>query len=402
MNTDTKTIIREHFNDLPPVVQDVILNSKWESKIRRIVENNKLHIDQGAAIENLVFVTMLGMEVPDDFIQNAQEYANVSEEKAYAISLEVEREIFGLIRKKLVEITDTANTVDDIGRVTDELSKVADDIQVRATSDQSAIQNDTLVVSRNKETVPTLDISGKPKRERKSLKDTIPINYFEKGTSSHSLQNNKAEMDESFAEQDTEEIEVKETVEEKPVAIPIRKDSYREPIETEDAQPKKDLLKPPIKPILLDDGEDEETEKESVHIIESEIPTPEIPTDVTATNPSPQDQIDSVISGNELVQQDITEAETANKKGLFGLFKKKKVSPENNEAEQVEKNTTEAKEDAPTSIVAEGLAKPLVTQKEQILFGKMEVKKDAPKPDFVEKPQTAYDSPTDPYRESPE
>ncbi|MDA8611265.1 hypothetical protein N9L18_00140 [Candidatus Pacebacteria bacterium] len=124
-----KTLIQEHFNELPSVVQDVVLNSNWEEKIRRIVSNYKLHIDQGAAIENLVFVTMLGMETPEDFVENAKVYANVSEEQAFSISAEVERSIFGDVRKKLIEITDTAETVGDIDRVTDELSKVADDIE---------------------------------------------------------------------------------------------------------------------------------------------------------------------------------------------------------------------------------------------------------------------------------
>ena len=122
-------VIKEHFNELPSVIQDVILNSAWEEKIRLVVKRNNLHIDQGSAIENLVFVTMLGMETPEDFVKNSKEYANVSDEQALRISQEVERMIFKEIREKLIRITESSDTVGDIDRVTDELSQVASDIE---------------------------------------------------------------------------------------------------------------------------------------------------------------------------------------------------------------------------------------------------------------------------------
>lgn len=127
--SNAKVIIREHFDELPEVVQDVILNSNWEYKIRNIVRDNNLHVDQGAAIENLVFVTMLGMESPENFIENAKDFANVDEKAAIKISEEVEDSIFTGIRRRLMDITENADTVGDIGRVTDELNKVSDAIE---------------------------------------------------------------------------------------------------------------------------------------------------------------------------------------------------------------------------------------------------------------------------------
>lgn len=129
---ENKKIIYEQFQTLPKIIQDTILNSNWQEKIRRIVKNNNLHLDQGAAIENLVLITMLGIETPENFVENAKEYAEVTEEQAYTISNEVEREVFSDIRKKLIEITETANTVDEIERATNELNKVADDIEKEA------------------------------------------------------------------------------------------------------------------------------------------------------------------------------------------------------------------------------------------------------------------------------
>lgn len=132
INQETKQLIAEQFKRLPAVVQDIVLTSGWEEKIRRIVQNNKLHIDQGAAIENLVFLTMLGIEGAELFAKNAEEYARVSPTQAEAIALEVEREIFHEIRQKLMEITETHDTIEEVERVTNELTKVDDDIEQRA------------------------------------------------------------------------------------------------------------------------------------------------------------------------------------------------------------------------------------------------------------------------------
>lgn len=129
MNNELKNIIQEQFKLLPKIIQDTILNSNWEEKIRRVVKNNNLHVDQGAAIENLVLITMLGIETPETFVQNAKEYAEVSEEQAYTISSEVEREIFGDIRRKLIELTDTTDTVEEIDHTANELDRVASAIE---------------------------------------------------------------------------------------------------------------------------------------------------------------------------------------------------------------------------------------------------------------------------------
>ncbi|MFA7193668.1 MAG: hypothetical protein WC087_02010 [Candidatus Paceibacterota bacterium] len=151
MDNDTQSIIKEQFKTLPPVIRDTITGSNWQEKIRRVVKNNNLHVDQGAAIENLVFITMLGIETPETFVRNAKEYAGVSDDQAYTISNEVEREIFGDIRRKLISITETADTVADVDReANSQLNRVAQDIE-------SAVK-----------------INSKP-----SLKNKIPSDYFE-------------------------------------------------------------------------------------------------------------------------------------------------------------------------------------------------------------------------------
>lgn len=156
MDSETQNIIASQFKELPEVIQDTITGSNWQEKIRRVVKNNNLHVDQGAAIENLVFITMLGIETPQRFVQNAKEFAKVSDDQAITISNEVEREIFGDIRRKLIAITETADTIADVDReANSQLNKVAQDIE-------NAVK---------KSPAP----NTKP-----SLKNKIPVDYFEK------------------------------------------------------------------------------------------------------------------------------------------------------------------------------------------------------------------------------
>lgn len=204
MDTESKEIIKNQFKNLPQVIQDTILNSNWQEKIRRVVTVNNLHIDQGAAIENLVLITMLGIETPENFVQNAKEYANVSEEQAYNISAEVEREIFGDIRKKLIDITDATGTVAEIDQATNQLDKVA-----------AAIEKEAKMTP---------------------LKDKIPTDYFTKTTEIPP----KEEMKEPEIKVSTPVVPPKEP---KPIFNPMPKeistqntqpevkvDPYREPI----------------------------------------------------------------------------------------------------------------------------------------------------------------------------
>lgn len=172
MDNDTQSIIKEQFKTLPKIIQDTITNSNWQEKIRRVVKNNNLHVDQGAAIENLVFITMLGIETPDTFVKNAKEYAGVSEDQAYTISNEVEREIFGDIRRKLISITETADTVADVDReANSQLNRVAQDIENE------------------------VKINSKP-----ALKNKIPSDYFEN--------NNEIKKEDPYKEPIPEDVKI--------------------------------------------------------------------------------------------------------------------------------------------------------------------------------------------------
>jgi len=175
MSDEIKDIIQEQFKTLPQVIQDTILNSKWEEKIRRIVTTNNLHVDQGAAIENLVLITMLGIETPETFVQNAKEYARVSEEQAYNISAEVEREIFGDIRKKLIEVTDASGTVEEIDQATNELGKVAAAIEKEASAKPSLKEKIPADFFNEEKKEASMDVYKEPVEEPVQIIKEIPV-----------------------------------------------------------------------------------------------------------------------------------------------------------------------------------------------------------------------------------
>lgn len=225
--------IKEQFKSLPKVIQDTVLNSNWEEKIRRIVKVNNLHVDQGAAIENLVLITMLGIETPEEFVQNAKEYARVSEEQAYNISAEVEREIFGDIRKKLVEISDITGTIDEIDHTTNELNKVATAIEKEATS--------TTTKPSLKQKIPT-DYFNKDYKEPEKPADPYkePLTEEDVVIDEQPIETKK-EIDPAIIIPPTPKAEPKpifnpmpkEVVAETPISTPTtaKLDPYREPVE---------------------------------------------------------------------------------------------------------------------------------------------------------------------------
>jgi len=94
--------IKERFLQLPTEVQTIILESGWQNVTRRIVEQNNLRIDQGAAIENEVMLTMFGFENPNNFKQNIIKEARVDSETADKIVSSVDSQIFSLIKEKLI------------------------------------------------------------------------------------------------------------------------------------------------------------------------------------------------------------------------------------------------------------------------------------------------------------
>jgi hypothetical protein len=97
--------IQDRFNELPKVVQDIILNSGWEKTTRHIVEKYNLRIDQGAVIEEETMFVMFGFDEADKFTENIMREAKIDRELAEKITEEINNDVFKLITEKLVETT---------------------------------------------------------------------------------------------------------------------------------------------------------------------------------------------------------------------------------------------------------------------------------------------------------
>jgi len=103
LSEKSQTILTEQFNALPKEIQDSILESNWKEVVHRITEKYSLHIDQGGAMETIVFLTMLGINEPTDFISNLKKEVRITQSLAQAITDEIQEEIFQKIRTDVME-----------------------------------------------------------------------------------------------------------------------------------------------------------------------------------------------------------------------------------------------------------------------------------------------------------
>lgn len=102
MNQEIEKLIQDQFQSLPESIQKVITESRWENKVRNLAKRYHLHIDQETDIENQTLLTMLGFEVPEDFVKNLIENANLHDDEAEVIAKEIDRDVFQMIREQLI------------------------------------------------------------------------------------------------------------------------------------------------------------------------------------------------------------------------------------------------------------------------------------------------------------
>lgn len=116
LSEQNQKILQDQFNSLPVEIQDTILKSNWKESIRRVTEKYALHVDQGGALETIVFLTMLGIEEPTDFVKNLKEEVRVTESLAQAITKEVEENVFQKIRHAVMQrqSLEEAGSADDL------------------------------------------------------------------------------------------------------------------------------------------------------------------------------------------------------------------------------------------------------------------------------------------------
>ncbi len=113
MDQNVKNKIEERFSSLPKGLQDAITSSNLRPTLQEIVKEKKLHIDQGALLEDETLLVMLGLESPDNYARNLQDNLKINPIQANQITEEINLKIFVPIRQYLEEVykNDNENVV---------------------------------------------------------------------------------------------------------------------------------------------------------------------------------------------------------------------------------------------------------------------------------------------------
>ncbi len=101
MEENVQKIFKEQYNKLPPELQQAIMASDLRVKLAAIMQKYRLHIDKASVLENEVVLVLMGMESPDEFVNNARRELAISPEDSRALARDVNDQIFHPIREKL-------------------------------------------------------------------------------------------------------------------------------------------------------------------------------------------------------------------------------------------------------------------------------------------------------------
>jgi hypothetical protein len=113
MDQETEKIILERFKNLPPKIQDAITKSNWQEKIQLIGQKNNLRIDQISELQTNTFLTMLGLQNPNEYQSNIQNELNIGGGLAQTITKDVNDKIFKEVRSLLVAIDEAEKQLEE-------------------------------------------------------------------------------------------------------------------------------------------------------------------------------------------------------------------------------------------------------------------------------------------------
>lgn len=100
-NTELNNALREHFLNLPEVVQKSILSTNIEGHLREMSGRYKLHLDQWQTLENEVMLALLGIKNASDLPVTISAELHMSEADALNLSKDISQTIFEPIRAEM-------------------------------------------------------------------------------------------------------------------------------------------------------------------------------------------------------------------------------------------------------------------------------------------------------------
>ncbi len=128
----------ERFKELPESVQNIILNSGWEEKTRKLVEKYKLRIDEGAFVETETMLIMFGFIPPEDFTKDLIKKMGIEPEIAQKLEREIGELIFKHIKDQIRVITDDEEMEDTDDGIVENKDKIG------GSADETPILNQRL------------------------------------------------------------------------------------------------------------------------------------------------------------------------------------------------------------------------------------------------------------------
>lgn len=97
------------YDGLPGEIKEAIESSDYGEKIKKISEKNNLQIDQLASLADQIFLVMVGMTKPNEFVNKLKVALDIDENKAREITLAVNNDIFTPIREPLKRVHNLSN-----------------------------------------------------------------------------------------------------------------------------------------------------------------------------------------------------------------------------------------------------------------------------------------------------
>lgn len=91
----------KRLDELPLDIKEGVLNVDFLQEIREIQKAQKLHIDQGAALENLIFNIILGNIEESEFLHRAKEEIQIDENQVILIESMVNEKILNPIKREI-------------------------------------------------------------------------------------------------------------------------------------------------------------------------------------------------------------------------------------------------------------------------------------------------------------
>jgi len=122
MEDETKKLIAEQYQELPPKLQELLMKPVLTSTIRVIAEKHHLSVDKAVMLENEVVLTLLAFESLESFDERIMAELLIPGSVATSIERDLNEMVFGEVREELdalleeqerLETTETESLVDD-------------------------------------------------------------------------------------------------------------------------------------------------------------------------------------------------------------------------------------------------------------------------------------------------